>query len=341
VDLAVKVQDRLASLTGVAITDVEVRPLYGGACQENFRVRLKLDGAPRQFALRSDAPTALPGSLGRRAEYAVIEAAAAAGARTPAARWLSAGLVRDGADAYFMDWIEGEAIGARVTRDPRLSEARANLPTALAQSLAAIHSVTPDAVPDLPIERPPFLPGVDPAQAALGFLSALLDRLPRRRPACEYILSWLQTHRPTAAPLALVHGDFRTGNFMVTPEGLTGVLDWEFAHWGDPAEDLAWLCVRDWRFGRIDRAAGGICDRATFYDAYAQATGRSVDPERVHFWEILGNLRWGAATAFQGLRYAAGQADLELLAIPRRAAEMEFEAMRLIEVGPPALTAER
>lgn len=134
--------------------------------------------------------------------------------------------------------------------------------------------------------------------------------------------------------MALVHGDFRTGNFMVTPDGLSGVLDWEFAHWGDPAEDLAWLCVRDWRFGQLNHAAGGICTRQTFYDAYATCSGQPVDVERVHFWEILGNLRWGAATAFQGLRYAAGQADLELLAIPRRAAEMEFEAMRLIEVGP-------
>lgn len=332
--LATRIQARLAALTGVAVTDVTVRPLHGGACQENFRVQLSLDGAPRQFALRSDAPTALPGSLGRDAEYAVIEAAATAGACTPAARWLSPGLVRDGAHAYFMDWIDGEAIGARVTRDPRLAEARERLPTALAETLAAIHSVTPAAVPDLPIERPPFLTGVDPATAAIGFLAALLDRLPRRRPACEFILGWLRAHQPAPTPMTLVHGDFRTGNFMVNPAGLSGVLDWEFAHWGDPAEDIAWLCVRDWRFGQIARAAGGICDRATFYSAYAQASGAPVDPERVHFWEVLGNLRWGAATAFQGLRYAAGQADLELLAIPRRAAEMEFEALRLIETGP-------
>ncbi|MGK0362386.1 MAG: aminoglycoside phosphotransferase (APT) family kinase protein, partial [Bradymonadia bacterium] len=132
-------------------------------------------------------------------------------------------------------------------------------------------------------------------------------------------------------------GDFRTGNFMVDATGLAGVLDWEFAHWGDASEDLAWLCVRDWRFGQLDKAAGGICDRATFYQAYAAASGRPVDAARVHFWEVLGNLRWGAATAFQGLRYAAGQTDLELLAIPRRAAEMEFEALRLIEAGPPPL----
>lgn len=333
-ELAPRIQARLAAATGVAVTDVVVAPLHGGACQENFRVDLRLDGAPRRFALRSDAPTSLPGSLDRAAEFAVIEAAITAGALTPQARWLTRGLVREGATAYLLDWLDGEAIGARVTRDPRLEAARATLPDALARTLAAIHSITPQAAPNLPIDRPPFSRDRDPIDAALGFLAELLDQLPRPRPACEYALQWLARNRPPAAPLRLVHGDFRTGNFMVAPTGLTGVLDWEFCHWGDPSEDLAWLCVRDWRFGAIDRHAGGICDRATFFAAYTRATGRAVDPVRVHFWEVLGNLRWGAATAFQGLRYAAGQADLELLAIPRRAAEMEYEALRLIETGP-------
>lgn len=333
-ELATRIQARLAAVTGVPVTDVSARPLHGGACQENFCVDLRLDGAPRRFALRSDAPTSLPGSIDRAAEFAVIEAAVAAGAQTPTARWLSPGLVREGASAYFLDWVEGDAIGARVTRHPSLAAARETLPGALARTLAAIHSISPQTAPSLPIERPPFQLEVDPVDAALGFLAHLLDQLPRPRPACEYALQWLRRHRPASAPRRLVHGDFRTGNFMVTPTGLAGVLDWEFCHWGDPAEDIAWLCVRDWRFGAIGRHAGGICDRATFYAAYAQATGAPVDVDRVHFWEILGNLRWGAATAFQGLRYAAGQADLELLAIPRRAAEMEFEALRLIDAGP-------
>ena len=229
------------------------------------------------------------------------------------------------------------AIGARVTRHPSLEAARAGLPGALAQSLAATHTITPAQAPDLPIERRPFLRQMDPAKAAIGFLAAILDRLPRRRPACELALAWLRAHRPAPAARRLVHGDFRTGNFMVAPTGLVGILDWEFAHWGDGHEDIAWLCVRDWRFGQLQKAAGGICDRERFYRAYAAASGAPVDPARVHFWEVMGNLRWGAATAFQGLRYAAGQTDLELLAIPRRAAEMEFEALRLIEAGPPVL----
>ncbi len=84
----------------------------------------------------------------------------------------------------------------------------------------------------------------------------------------------------------LVHGDFRVGNFMVGPEGLRGVLDWENAHLGDPHADLAWCCVRAWRFGQDDLPVGGVGPREPFYAAYERASGRRVDPARVFYWEV-------------------------------------------------------
>ncbi len=44
--------------------------------------------------------------------------------------------------------------------------------------------------------------------------------------------------------------------------GLTAVLDWEFAAWGDPMLDLGWLCTECWRCSRKDLEAGGIGSRA-------------------------------------------------------------------------------
>lgn len=40
----------------------------------------------------------------------------------------------------------------------------------------------------------------------------------------------------------LVHGDYDPNNVLLDPVGfhVTAVLDWEFAHLGDPVEDLAW-----------------------------------------------------------------------------------------------------
>lgn len=322
--------DRLrTALASHGATLTSVRPLHGGACQENFKVELTLAGAPLTLALRSDAKTSLPGSIRRRQEFAVIEAATGAGVKTPAARWFTPDLVREGADAYFLDWVDGEAIGRRVVRNPELQAARARLPAELAQNLARLHALTPQntTLPLPPLTRAP-------ADEALIQLRAQLDGLHTPFPAVELAVSWLEARLPKDEPVVLVHGDFRTGNFMVTPEGLSGVLDWEFARWGSPWEDLAWLSVRDWRFNRLELPIGGFSTRAPFYEAYARASGRAIDEAALLWWEITGNLRWALGSVQQGERYLSGeQADLELIAIARRSVEMEFEALRLIRRG--------
>jgi aminoglycoside phosphotransferase (APT) family kinase protein len=306
-----------------------LKPLHGGACQENFKVGLTFEGKDVTLALRSDAPSSLPGSINRVTEFAVIEAAVKAGVKTPAARWLEKSLLREGAGAYFLDWVAGEAIGRRVVRNPELEAARAKLPVELAQTLSRIHSVTPKTV-SLPLAAPP----ASPAKQAIVELHAQLDRLPGAYPAVEYALQCLAARLPQTEEITLTHGDFRTGNFMVTPEGLSAVLDWEFSHWGSPYEDLAWISVRDWRFNRLDKPIGGFAARAPFYAAYEQASGRKVDLEQIWWWEICGNLRWAVGSVYQGERYLSGESrDLELIAIARRCVEMEFEALRLIQRG--------
>ncbi len=319
-----------AALAGHGAALRDVKPLHGGACQENFRVDVDVDGCALRLALRSDAPTSLPGSIRRAEEYVVIAAAVSAGVKTPTARWLTPGLLRPKSDAYFLDWAQGEAIGRRVVRNPELEAARAKLPGELAQSLARLHRVTPTSGHALPFIAPPR----GPARAALDDLRAMLDRLPGAMPSVELALRWLEARLPDQEEVVLVHGDFRTGNFLVTPGGLSAVLDWEFSHLGSPYEDLAWLSVRDWRFSRLDRPIGGFASRAAFYEAYQRESGRAVDLAQLHWWEICGNLRWAVGSVYQGERYLSGeQRDLELIAIARRSVEMEFEALRLIQKG--------
>ncbi|MDP1918025.1 MAG: phosphotransferase family protein [Myxococcales bacterium] len=322
--------DRIrTALAAHGATLTSVKPLHGGACQENFKVELTVDGKPRTMALRSDAKSSLPGSIQRRAEFSVIEAATKAGVKTPAARWLSLDLLRQGADAYFLDWVSGEAIGRRIVRNPELDGARAKLPTELATTLASLHTITP-ATTTLPLK----IPQASPAEDALHDLLEMMDRMPGVYPAVEFALQWLSARIPKEREVVLVHGDFRTGNFMVTPDGLSAVLDWEFARWGSPYEDLGWISVRDWRFNRLELPVGGFSKRAPFYAAYAQASGRAVDESAVLWWEIVGNLRWALGSVNQGERYLSGeQTDLELIAIARRNVEMEFEALRLIRRG--------
>lgn len=340
-DLPRAVEALLSERTGGPVKVRALAPLFGGACQDNYKVDLTFSASAgelqgdRRMVLRSDANQSLPGSVGRKEEFDVIRAAVRAGVRTPAARWLSEGLVRQGAHAYFLDWVEGEAIGRRVVKHPELAAARERLPEELAAELAKIHTITRASEPALAsgLDRGRAAPGA--VGAALAFARASADAMKEPHPAVELALRWLADHAPAREEETLVHGDFRTGNFMVTPAGLSAVLDWEFAHFGDPMEDVAWLCLRDWRFGQLKLPAGGVARRDRFYQAYARASGREVDPVKVHWWEVMGNVRWGVGSVMQGERYLSGEeSDLELIAIARRAVEMEYEALRLIERGP-------
>ncbi len=329
-----RVAAHIKSASGADVIVNQVKLLTGGACQENFKVDVTLDGTATTFVLRSDAPTKLPGSIDRKEEFGVLERAAAAGVRTPKARWLGRGVVRDGGYAYLMDWVTGEAIGRKVTSAKELAGARAKLPGELGRELAKIHSVRPMREPDVNGSARALEPGFEPAQHTLRHMRASIDAIHGPRPALELIHRWLTEHAPTGEDVVLVHGDFRTGNFMVGPDGLVAILDWEFSHWGSRYMDLAWVCMRDWRFGQLDLPVGGFGARAPFYGAYEKESGVTLDPTLLYYWEIVGNLNWAIGSVYQSERYVyGGEDEFELVAIGRRAAEMELEALRLIEKG--------
>jgi aminoglycoside phosphotransferase (APT) family kinase protein len=128
----------------------------------------------------------------------------------------------------------------------------------------------------------------------------------------------------------LVHGDFRNGNLMIGPDGIRALLDWELTHLGDPMEDLAWLCVNSWRFGQIDQPVGGFGNREELYAGYEAAGGR-VDEPRVHFWEVLGSLKWGIMCQMGAADFVSGvDLSVERAAIGRRASETEIDLLRLL-----------
>ena len=87
----------------------------------------------------------------------------------------------------------------------------------------------------------------------------------------------------------LVHGDFRLGNFLIVREGgaahLSGLLDWEMVHVGDPHEDLAWCVSHLWRASTP--YASALLPPAEFLAAYTAAGGVPVDPTRLRFWSVL------------------------------------------------------
>ena len=122
-------------------------------------------------------------------------------------------------------------------------------------------------------------------------------------------MRWLETHLPEPLPPVLCHRDFRTGNYMLDGAELTGILDWEFAGWGDPDEDIGWFCCKGWRFARLDREAGGIADARTVLPRLRGGVGPAARSRaRCRFWEVLANVRWAVIALQQSDRYLIGGA---------------------------------
>jgi aminoglycoside phosphotransferase (APT) family kinase protein len=180
----------------------------------------------------------------------------------------------------------------------------------------------------------PRSPG-DPALAQVIEWERQLDEIGEPLPTVELGLRWLHANAPAPAEPRLVHGDFRLGNFIVDEQGLAAVIDWELAHLGDPAEDIGWLCIRSWRFGNDDRAVAGVGDLDEFAAAYEAAGGGPIDPARVRYWEVFGNVKWAVICARQAHDHLSGvRRSHELASLGRRICEPEWDLLELIRVTP-------
>lgn len=150
------------------------------------------------------------------------------------------------------------------------------------------------------------------------------------QPALELALAWLRAHEPPAQKVSLVHGDYRTGNFLVDGDRITGVLDWEMAHLGDPMEDIAWVCLRSWRWAG-DARIGGLMPREEFYRRYQEASRLAVDERAVRFWEALGNFKWAVICLTGARSFAEGRSKDAIHAFTALfKGEIEAELLRLV-----------
>jgi aminoglycoside phosphotransferase (APT) family kinase protein len=311
----------------VRISEPEL--LTGGAIQQNWGFTAEFSGGAfageHSLVLRTDAATGVASSLGRIEEFAVQRAAFAAGVTVAEPLWACADPDVIGRPFFVMRRVSGTAQGRQITTDPALKPHLPAIAAHLGAELARIQSIRPPH-PDLD-----FLQDIDAARHIAGF-RAYLDRHPQPRPVLEWATRWLEIHISDPLPPVLCHRDFRTGNYLLDGSGLTAILDWEFAGWGDPDEDIGWFCCKGWRFARLDREAGGIAAREKFYQAYEAASVRRLDPERVRFWEVLANVRWAVIALQQSDRcLIQGARDLVTAIIGRRATECDLELLMLLD----------
>ena len=300
--------------------------LSGGASLETWRFDLVEGGRTTPLILRRTPQGAAArirdnACIGPPTEAALLGLAADAAVPVPRVRAVldpGHGL----GSGFVMDYIDGETLGRKIARSPELAPAREQLAYQCGMAMARIHHIAPARLPPLRVAA---------AQEQLAYYRSMHRRHGTTKPVFELAFQWLREHAPAAPALpVLVHGDFRNGNLIVDAAGLRAVLDWELAHRGDGMEDLGWICVNSWRFGRHDLPVGGFGTREALFAGYEAAGGR-VNAARVSYWQVFGTLKWGVICEGMAHAYLSGaERDLEKAAIGRRASEAEIDLLELL-----------
>jgi aminoglycoside phosphotransferase (APT) family kinase protein len=327
-DFIAQLQAAVARHIGKPGTIHDLQRLTGGANKTTWSFDADVAGERAQFILQlasaraNDADNPLAGvspHLTADEDARLMIAAVKAGVPAPRVRAILQ--PDDGlGGGYVTERVAGETLATKILRDERFAGARATMAKQCGTILAAIHRI--------PVAEVPFLMRLTPAEH-IAAQRRIIEYFGFHSPALELGLKWAEQNVPRNTRHSVVHGDFRAGNFIVREDGIRCVLDWEIGQSGDPMQDLGWVCVKTWRFGG-KKPVGGFGTREDLFEAYEKASGQSVDPAHVRFWEAYGSVRWGIGCLSMGLR-GMEEVGIERCAIGRRIEEPLWDFFNLIE----------
>lgn len=276
------------------ITISNVARIFGGASREtwSFDASWSDNGSrvEQSFIARRDPPASLL-SDNDLLEYEIYRALEATPVPAPVMHWIDRAGAMLERPTFIMGRLPGATDASALATGAQYAAIRPTIARQKAEILARIHQVDIANIPSL--ERP-----ASTAASALHEVEKW-ERTMRQdtlepQPVFEFAFNWMKRHLPPPPEeLVLVHGDYRTGNFLYDDtEGIRGILDWEMAHAGDPIEDLGWVVMKSWRWARND-LVGGLCTRDEFVSMYEDASGRRVDRDALKFWEVFSNVKFG------------------------------------------------
>ena len=280
VDLRADLVDWIEAATGATV--VRARRNFGGGSRVTWFVDAERAGVPLPLVLREESGAgAFSGSvLSLAREGTVYRALRDTPVRIPQLH-----AATDDGQALLIERVVGTADLGRLPHD----ESHAAL-FELVDALAELHAVDVDTLALDGFTRP--VDAADHALAELELWGALAGEVGGpTEPEIGYALAWLQAHAPeVVARTVLVQGDTGPGNFVAAGGHLTALVDWEFAHLGDPMDDLAWV---EYRLGRVPDAPSFDA----LMDRYASRTGLTVDREAIAYYSVLVQVRCAITTA--------------------------------------------
>ncbi len=285
--------ERLAAyLTRIWAEPVTVRNLAripGGASRETYRFEAVTPAGTRPLILRRDPPGSLI-ETDRETEYAAIASFHGRGVAAPE----PVALEREGAELerpfFIMVRVEGGHAASPFAPDPYGAHARA-MGEDFFGTLGRIAAADPAALPIGKVAKAPPLDGC--WREALDYWAGVIDTDELHpQPIVRAAIRRLRAYPPPPAmKISVVHGDYRTGNFLHNDTGkMLAVLDWEMAHLGDPLEDLGWAMDPMWRPPGSDKV-GGMVNRDEAIAIWEQSSGMNIDLKALAWWDLFASVK--------------------------------------------------
>ena len=320
VDLDPDLVQWIEAQTGATVVDA--RRTFGGGSRITWFVDVERAGVGSALVLRQESGAgAFSGSvLSLAREGAVYRALRDTAVRVPRLH-----AARDDGQALLIERAVGTADLWRLTDGERTAAL-----FDFVDALAELHAVEVDRLALEGFARP--ADAADHALLDLALWTSLLGEVGAPPdPEIVYALAWLRRHPPAVvARTVLVQGDTGPGNFVADGGRVTALVDWEFAHLGDPVDDLAWV---EYRLARTPGAPAFDVLTAR----YEARTGVTVDRAALAYYAVLVQVRCAITTARTIARGGGAVGLAGYLVAHRRFLEGITVALgRALDVGLPA-----
>jgi len=272
----------LSAKQGVTVTVDAPVHIPGGASRETWRFGATAEGFRQGMIVRIDPETSLI-DTDREVEYRAYAAAFGAGLPVPEPLFLESDLAWLGRPFS----ITAEVPGCSASPDGMPPEHRAKIGAQKWTWLGKLAALDPDTL-GLEGVMTPTTRETCALEQLEYWAKVIRDDEIHPNPVAEAAVRWLRRNPPPPAQkLSLVHGDYRTGNFLYTPEGdIKAILDWEMAHIGDPLEDLAWSLDPLWCF-HSPQLAGQLLPHREAARHWEAGSGMKIDHEAFRWWRVF------------------------------------------------------
>jgi aminoglycoside phosphotransferase (APT) family kinase protein len=287
--LADQLSAYLSRTTGEPVEVRNLARISGGASRETYRYDAVMGGGTRGYILRRDPPGSLI-DTDRRVEFLAIRSFEAKDVSAPRAILLE----EQGAELqrpfFIMERVDGGTAPSAFQDDPYGAHAQA-IGDRFFSIMGTIAGTPIDGLPILEVVDPPA--PEDCWRRELDYWSDVIEVDEEHpQPIVRAAIRRLRKDPPPPpVKLAIVHGDYRSGNFLHDGAGhIVALLDWEMAHIGDPLEDLAWAMDPLWTAIGETRVSGMV-PRDEALAIWRRASGLEIDPKALKWWSLFASVK--------------------------------------------------